>query len=511
MSAPITFNRPQQRGIIADCFAGGGGASLGFEMVGLHVDVAVNHSRAAVAMHRRNHPHTRHHCEDIWKVNPLHACDGRRCWAAWFSPDCTDHSNAKGGKPKEKKRRILAHAVIRWVRTVRPDVLFLENVIEFLDWGPLHRKPGGADCLVCGREADGRRCPVRVGQSFRRWVSQLRNLGYAVEWRTLVASDFGAPTSRKRLFLIARCDGQPIVWPEPTHGRRLLPYRTAAECIDWRLPCPSIFLTREDAKQLGFNVRRPLAPNTLARIARGVKRYVLDNPTPFVVGIDHASNPAASWPVGAPLTTVTTVARHALIAPSMVHVGNGERDGQAPRVYDIQQPLGTIVCAKKHGLVAALLAQNFGGNYHGAGAQLTLPLPTITCRDHHSLVAAELAAAGQADRRPDVRAFLTTYYSTDQDTQLHLPLPTVTCKPRFGVVLVGGVEYEIADIGMRMLSPRELYRAQGFPEDYVIDLEVDGQPLTQEEKVELVGNSVVPHLAAALAQANLLGELEAVA
>lgn len=498
--------------LVVDSFAGGG-ASLGIEMAtGRSPDIAVNHDPEAVAMHAANHPTTKHFCESVWKVDPKVVCGGRKVALAWFSPDCKHFSKAKGGKPVEKKIRGLAWVVVRWAKAVKPRVIFLENVEEFQDWGPLLD--------------DGRPCPLRRGLTFRRWVGQLRAAGYQVEARELRACDYGAPTSRKRLFVIARSDGLPIVWPEPSHGARRAPYRTAAECITWSLPCPSI-----------FERARPLAEATLRRIARGIHRYVLESAEPFIVGIDHrGSGDSAVWPSSAPLTTITAEARHALVAPTMVQTSWGEREGQAPRCLDLHKPLGTIMAqGAKHALVAAFLAKHYGG-HEATGSRMQAPVDTVTAVDHHSLVQASLmlklrggltdhVVTAQDHRQPaptitaggthlaEVRAFLTTYYGTEQAPQLRLPLATVTTKDRFGLVMVHGQPYAIADIGMRMLAPRELFRAQGFPDSYRIDLEVAGRPLSKTAQVRMCGNSVSPPVASALirAQFAVAGGQEAVA
>jgi DNA (cytosine-5)-methyltransferase 1 len=412
------------RELIIDSFAGGGGASTGIERaLGRSPDIAINHSPEAIAMHRLNHPATRHFCEDVWQVDPREATGGRPVGLAWFSPDCTHFSKAKGGKPRSKKIRGLAWAVYRWAKAVRPRVIALENVEEFADWGPLLD--------------DGRPCPVRRGMTFRRWCRQLENLGYEIDARELRACDYGAPTSRKRLFVIARCDGQPIRWPEPTHGHGLQPYRTAGECIDWTLPCPSIFARK-----------KPLADATLRRVAAGVMRYVVHARQPF------------------------------LVAPTLVQTGYGEREGQAPRALDLQKPLGTVVAGgQKHALVAAFLARHFTGV---VGSDLREPMRTVTAIDHHSLV----------------QAFLVAYYGNERDGRsLREPLGTVVSRDRFGLVTVHGEPHYIADIGLRMLAPRELYRAQGFPED----VQLLGSTRSQ---VALCGNSVSPPLAEAIVRAN---------
>ncbi|HEX9951765.1 MAG TPA: DNA cytosine methyltransferase [Rubricoccaceae bacterium] len=494
--------------IIVDLFAGGGGASTGIEVaLGRQVDAAVNHDPAAVALHEANHPQTEHYRRDVFEVEPVAVTQGRPVGLLWASPDCTFHSKARGGKPIRsgvRKRRALAWVVTRWARwagQVRPRVIMLENVEEFANWGPLVGPP---DAL--------RPCPKRKGKTFRRWVRSLRELGYDVEWRELRACDFGAPTIRRRLFLIARCDGAPIVWPEATHGPGLRPYRTAAECIDWSLPCPSI-----------FERKRPLAENTLRRIARGVRRYVLDTPRPFIVA-NNTNNVAR--PVDEPAATVTTGNRLHLVAPTLAQIGYGERAGQAPRALNIEEPLTTVVGSQKHALVAAFLAQNNDGPHNGsnAGRAADVPISTVTASgSQQSVVAAHIQRDfGQSTGAPAdaplgtitsggmgkaalVYSFLASYYGQGDGQALGDPLRTVTTKDRFGLVTVevGGAPFVMTDIGMRMLQPRELYNAQGFPPGYVIDRGPNGKPLTKTEQVRMVGNSVSPPMAAALALANV--------
>lgn len=491
--------------LIVDNFAGGGGASTGIELaLGRSPDIAVNHDPEAVAMHTANHPATRHFCESVWTVDPVEACGGRPVGLAWFSPDCTFHSRARGGKPfrerdTAKRRRGLAWVVTRWARAVRPRVICLENVAEFEDWGPLLD--------------DGTPCPERRGLTFKRWVAQLRNLGYAVEWRELRACDYGAPTTRKRLFLVARCDGQPIAWPAPTHaqggGLWTKPWRTAAECIDWTIPCPSI-----------FDRARPLADATLRRIARGIRRYVVDAAEPFIVPVSHAGDTRAHG-LDEPLRTVTASSRSpfTIVAPTLIQTSYGEREGQAPRTLDLHQPLGTVVAGGvKHALVSAFLAKHYGG-HEGSGASLRGPTDTVTTRDHHALVTSHLVklrgeCTGSATDEPvptitasgthigEVRAFLLKYYGTDGDPKLRDRLHTITTHDRFGLLVVAGERYQIVDIGMRMLTPRELFRAQGFPDSYRIELDVDGRPLTRTAQIRMCGNSVAPPVAAALVRAN---------
>lgn len=445
--------------LIVDSFAGGGGASLGIEWaLGRSPDIAINHDADAIATHAMNHPQTRHYCEDVWKVDPVEATGGRPVGMMWLSPDCKHFSKAKGGKPVEKRIRGLAWIAVRWARAVKPRVIVLENVEEFAGWGPVGE--------------DGKPCPARKGLTFRRFVGSLRAAGYVVDWRELVAADYGTPTTRRRLFLVARRDGHPIRWPAPTHGRGLTPHRTAAECIDWSLPCPSIF-SRE----------RPLAEATMRRIAAGVMRYVVNEPRPFVVNMAHGGKVED---IRAPVSTIATEKGgcRALVSPTLIQIGYGERAGQAPRVPGLHKPLGTCVTGQKHGLVAAFLAKHYGG-HTTPGASLAGPMHTVTTQDHHALV----------------HALLIKYYGTDQDPQMLEPLHTITTKHRFGLVTVSGEPHYIADIGMRMLQPRELYRAQGFPDSYIIDRTTDGRELPKTAQVRMCGNSVCPPVAAAVVSA----------
>jgi DNA (cytosine-5)-methyltransferase 1 len=465
--------------LVVDLFAGGGGASTGIEQaLGRHVDIAVNHDPEAVSLHKANHPQTLHLISDVFEVDPVRVTDGQPVGLLWASPDCKHFSKAKGGKPVSKKIRGLAWVVVEWAKAVRPRVICLENVEEFQTWGPLGE--------------DDRPCPIRRGETFREWKAALEALGYVVEHRELRACDYGAPTIRKRLFLVARCDGQPIVWPAATHGPGLKPHRTAAECIDWSLPCPSIF-ERE----------RELAPATLRRIAHGIKRYVLDSAKPYIVRIGHTGHgdSGKARSIDEPLSTITSKAEHLLASPTLVQTGYGERPGQAPRVPGLDKPLGTVVNGQKHALVAAFLAKHYGGN-ETPGWPLDRSISTITTQDHHHLVTASLETGAPPPHRDEVFALLTKYYGTDQDPQLGEPLHTVTTKDRFGLVTIDCVDYYIADIGMRMLQPRELYRAQGFPDSYLIDRGADGRTLSKASQVRMCGNSVCPPLARAIVAAN---------
>lgn len=468
-----------------DCFAGGGGASTGLrDALGKPVDIAIDHSDAAIAMHAANHPETRHYCESIWTVSPREATRGKRVRAAWLSPDCTHFSRAKGGKPRDKNVRSLANVVIDWARDVRPRVIILENVREFQDWGPL--------------DENGFPIAARKGEDFRAWLAKLSQYYPSIDFRCLRADRYGAPTSRDRFYLVARLGGQRVVWPEYTHGEGTpRPVRTAAEIIDWSLDCPSI-----------FGRKKPLAEATLRRIAAGLRRYVIESPEPFI----------------APVATLTTGDHQYLVAPTMVQTGYGEREGQAPRALDITKPLGTVVSGGKHALVSAFIAKHFtqpDGRVH-PGIPCVAPVGTVTSRDHHSLVTAHIekfygTARGADVRAPlpsvtahgnhlaEVRAFLVKYYG-DSDTQkqpVDRPFDTATTKARFGLVMVHGMPFQIVDIGLRMLQPRELFSANGFPDDYKIDIVFQGKRMTKTTQIELVGNSVCPPVARALAGANV--------
>jgi len=482
--------------LIADNFAGGAGASTGIaQAFGRPVDIAINHDPEAIATHQANHPHTRHYCESVWEVDPREATRGRQVGLAWFSPDCKHFSKAKGGKPVEKKIRGLAWVVIRWAATVKPRIIMLENVEEFTTWGPLK---------------DGRPCPKRKGQTFRAFINALQRHGYRVEYRELSAHHYGAPTSRRRLFLIARRDGLPIVWPEATHGPGLEPYRTAAECIDWSIPCPSI-----------FDRKKPLCENTMRRIARGMERFVINNPDPFIICIDHQSSLSAEYPLVQPLGTVTSKARHCLVTPYIAkHFGGATGSS-------IERPLPTTLAAgTQNQLVTAFLQRHFG---QSIGSDIQAPTGTITAggQGKTSLVTSRMIKLrgtcqhGQDMRQPmptitaggthlgEVRAFLLKYYGTAVGQEISDPLHSITSKARFGLVTVHGEPYQIVDIGMRMLTPRELYRAQGFAEDYIIDPIINGKPLTKTAQVRMCGNSVCPPVARALVEANI-GELKKV-
>lgn len=546
------------RELVIDSFAGGGGASTGIAAaLGRDPDYAINHDREAIAMHRANHPGTIHLSKNIWKVDPLEVVGRRPVGLAWFSPDCKHHSRAKGGRPVKREIRDLAWVVVLWAKRARPRVIMLENVPEFRDWGPLIDRGNGKYLP----------CPERRGATFDRWVGELRRLGYKVEWRELRACDYGAPTIRKRLFLIARRDGGKIIWPEPTHGAptdpdviagRKLPWRTAAEIIDWSLPCHSIFLTREEGRAAGVN--RPLAEATMARIAKGIKRYVIEASKPFLVPVTHQGDTRV-YDAGEPLRTITTAQRgeQALVAPVIARTDMHKSNASC--AYDPAEPLRTITTsgghavaaahltkfsensigerleeplhtvmagAPRHGVVTAFLAQH---NLGVVGRNACDPLSTVTSTGaQQAVVSAGLLHMKGSDRRmsgPDepartvtaggwhqaeVRAFMVKYYGQGGQWQdCADPMHTVPTRDRLGLVMVEGEPYEIVDIGMRMLSVRELFAAQGFPDDYIVDRGVDADGaeirLTKTASIRMCGNSVSPPLARALVEANYCEEI----
>lgn len=488
--------------IAIDLFAGGGGASEGIRRAtGVEPIIAINHCRAAIDMHAANHPGTIHLHESVWDV---HAQDfgGEVVDLLWASPDCTHFSRAKGAAPRSKEIRSLAWVIVDWARDVRPRVICMENVPEFVTWGPLLEETGQPD-------------KTRAGETFRSFVGRLEAEGYAVEWRVLNAADYGAPTSRRRLFLVARCDGEAIGWPEPTHGPgRALPWRTAAECIDWSLPVPSI-----------FDRRRPLAEATQRRIAEGIRRYVLTSASPYLLCLTHGGR---LEPLSEPMRTTTTAHRgeRALVVPSLINTRNGERAGQTPRALDITRPMTTVTGqGSQGGLVAAFLARHNGGpNGHPSyGRDLHETMGTVTGRDTQALAVGWLdklhgsARAGQPLDQPAptvtsgggrggghaalCAAFLLKYYGQGgQWSALDEPMHTLVGKARMGLVTVTiqGEEYALVDIGMRMLQPRELARAQGFPDSYILTG-------NKSEQVARIGNSVCPPVAEALVRAQFPG------
>lgn len=504
--------------LIVDNFAGGGGASTGIELAtGRSVDIAINHDPKAIAQHRANHPSTKHYCESVWDVDPVKACGGHPVALAWFSPDCKHFSKAKGSKPKDKNIRGLAWVALRWAALVRPRVIMLENVEEFKTWGPLNR----------------RHHPIKKKQgfTFRRFVRQLEDLGYKVEYRELVAADYGAPTMRKRFFLIARCDGKPIVWPEPTHAPKdspevaaglKAPYVGAYTQIDFSLPCPSIFDTKQEIwEKYGIRAQRPLAEKTMQRIARGLRKFVLDNPEPFLVTVNH-SGERVPRDIEEPMPTITGKNGFGVVEPYIVPIGYGERKGQQPRVHNIENPLPTAVGSGKHYLCAPALIQYHSETVPGEvrGQNLEAPVMTVDGSNRYGLTSAYLVqfnnhCDGRDITEPiptitagdghfgEVRAFLVKYYGQGTGQDVREPLDTIPTHDRFGLVTIHGTEYAIVDIGLRMLEPKELYGCQGFPEDYIIDKDFEGNPYPRSEQVKRCGNAVCPPIPAALVRANL--------
>lgn len=625
--------------IIVDNFAGGGGASTGIEMAtGRSVDIAINHDPNAIAMHTTNHPNTLHYCESVYAVRPKVATAGRRVALVWSSPDCRHFSKAKGAKPVEKAIRGLAWVTLRWGLDVDPRVMMLENVEEFKTWGPLIHtppKPDLTDAMMVnfiGPVYPGysRPDPARIGETFQAFVGMLttgisadhpalvecceflgipldskdaarlvKGLGYVIEYRELRACDYGAPTIRKRFFMVMRRDGEPIVWPEVTHGDpksaavlsgKLAPWRTAAECIDWSIPAPSI-----------FDRKKSLAENTLKRIARGIQRFVIDSPSPFIVKCNHTSSKNAyeafrGQSLNEPLQTITKKLGYALavprlapflagnggseyqakprpldkpahtimkqsraclvapviarqfgasighradepsatitaggggksqlVTPTLIQMGYGERPGQEPRVLQLDNPLGTVTAGgNKFATVSAFLAKHYGGNYSGPGVSLDEPAHSVTTVDHHAVVASHLVKLrgtcrdGQRTDDPmptvtaggqhvgEVKTTLAADGYDEQRAQQTLAFLREYCgEDCDGLVTVDGITYRIVDIGMRMLQPHELYRAQGFPEWYIIDQDYTGKKYPKDKQVARCGNAVPPPFAEALVRANL--------
>lgn len=467
--------------IVVDLFAGGGGASTGLEL-GLQrpVNVAVNHSAIAIAVHEANHPAARHYTSDVYEVDPHIATQG--CRVGWLhaSPDCTHHSQARGGQPRDRKLRALSWVVLKWAGTVKPRVISMENVKQLLQWGPLvaKRDQTGRVVKLDGTvAAPGERVPVseqflvpckkRVGSYFKLFVAELNSLGYEVSWKELVAADHGVPTIRRRLFLLARCDGLPIRWPEASHTASreknpgLKQWRSAAHnCIDWGIQPKSI-----------FDRKKPLKEATLRRIARGIKKFVLDAEDPFVVNQMPATPPGLHGvDTGGPYPEA-----HAAAVAFLAQMNGGFNTTPG---HDVRQPISTITnTGSQQQLVTASLVQ---------------------LRDHCDDGAVEAGAER-------VYGFLAMYYSNGtQFYDLAKPLPTVTTRDRMALVTVTvrGERFVIVDIGLRMLTPRELFRGQGFPDSYIIDRKADGAPLSKAASVRLVGNSVPPGLLQAIAAVN---------
>lgn len=515
--------------IIVDNFAGGGGASTGIELAsGRPVTIAINHDPEAIKMHMANHPYTEHYQASVWDIDPVEVCRGRPVGLAWFSPDCKHFSRAKGGKPVSKNIRGLAWIALRWAAKVRPRVIILENVPEFVTWGPVRK---------------GKPVKSKSGQTFRKFISQLNDLGYKTEYRKLKACDYGAPTIRERFFLVARCDGQPIVFPEPTHGtgKGLKPYRTAAECIDWSIPCKSI-----------FGRKHPLKPNTMRRIARGLDKFTIKAAEPYIM-VNNSDN--SSCGMHEPVRTVTTGNRNFLCTPHISKFYSGVTGS------DISEPMPTVTAIDHNALTAASLIQYHSetSNSEVRGQPLDMPVMTVDASPRYALTAAHIVKYYSGDNYSSANDPLHTITTKERNALVEshlcilrrnedcrfeeLPLPTITAsgahfaeirteivKYSGGANLgnwaevrdllntycgytmaddeillleINGEKYFIYDIGMRMLEPKELYAAQGFPPDYIIDKDYEGKEYSRKEQVARCGNAVPPPFAEALVRANL--------
>ena len=516
--------------ITVDGFCGGGGWSTGFEFaIGRPVDIGINHDKYAIAMHKKNHPFTEHYNENIFEVDPYKATKGRPVGWAHFSPDCTHFSRAKGGTPVKKSIRGLAWVVTKWAGTVHPRIISMENVPEFMSWGSLcaRRNKDGRIYRMDGTLAEkGTYVPYseqqlvpnkkKQGKTFKRFINVMKSFGYKCEWKIFTASDYGAPTIRKRLFIIFRNDGKSIIFPNPTHGNpeseevksgKLLPWHTAAECINWDLECPSI-----------FERKKPLAENTLRRIAKGIQKFVIENPNPFIIQVNHGGDNFRGQEVDKPMPTITAKHGFGIVAPTLIQY-HGEQSKNEVRGQILEKPLQTVDTANRYGLVTAFMSKYFGGNYQGCGSSVDEPLHTITAVDHNALAAVHITqfnnhCIGQKVDEPlktitcgeghfgEVRAFLIKYYSGESGQKVNEPLHTIRTKDCFGLVTIKGVDYAIVDIGLRMLTPRELYNAQGFPTDYEIETDCYGNKYPKTKQVARCGNSVPPPFATALARAN---------
>lgn len=495
--------------IIVDNFAGGGGASTGIELAcGRPVAIAINHDPEAIKMHMANHPFTEHYQASVWDIDPVEVCRGRPVGLAWFSPDCKHFSRAKGGKPVSRNIRGLAWIALRWAAKVRPRVIILENVPEFVTWGPVRK---------------GKPVKSKSGQTFRKFISQLTELGYKTEYRKLKACDYGAPTIRERFFLVARCDGQPIVFPEPTHGsgKGLKPYRTAAECIDWSIPCKSI-----------FGRKHPLKPNTMRRIAKGLDKFTIKSENPFIISTDcrkqapHISefySGITGTDISNPMPTVTAVDHNALTAASLIQY-HSETSHSEVRGQPLDMPVMTVDASPRYALTAAHIVKYYSGdNYSSANA----PLHTITTKERNALVESHLCILRRnEDCRSDELPLPTITSSGAHFAEIRTEIVKYTDNANLGnwkeirellneycgytmaddeilLLEINGEKYFIADIGMRMLEPKELYAAQGFPPDYIIDKDYEGKIYSRKEQVARCGNAVPPPFAEALVRANL--------
>lgn len=493
--------------LIVDNFAGGGGASTGIELAtGRPVDIAINHDPYAILMHQTNHPYTKHYCESVWDVNPAEICAGRSVGLMWLSPDCKHFSRAKGGKPVDKNVRGLAWIALRWAATVRPRVIILENVPEFVTWGRLGK--------------DGKPDKKHTGETFRSFVYQLRQKGYDVDWRELKACDYGAPTIRKRFFLIARCDGKPIVFPKPTHGKGegLLPYRTAAECIDWFIPCRSI-----------FERNKPLVDNTLRRIVKGLDKFTIKADKPFIINYkfdnppESAHDHLSTTTIAEPLGTVTAIDHNALMAAYLIQYHSEQSDSEV-RGQSLDKPIMTVDMSDRYALTSAHIVKYYSGDSYSS---VNDPLHTITVKERNALVESHLCVLrNNMDCKSLTEPLPTECTSGSHFAKIRTRIVKYAYSINLGhwekvrallnkycgydmaddevlLLKINGEQYFIADIGMRMLEPRELYFAQGFPVDYIIDHDYKGNRYPRTQQVARCGNAVPPPFAEALVRANL--------
>ena len=475
--------------IIVDNFAGGGGASTGIELAaGRPVAIAINHDPDAILLHKTNHQYTEHLQASVWDVDPVAVCRGRPVGLAWFSPDCKHFSKAKGAALVDRNIRGLAWIVLRWAALVRPRVIMLENVEEFQTWGPVRK---------------GKPVKSKAGQTFQKWKQQLSDLGYTIDHRELVAADYGAPTTRKRFVLVARCDGKPIIWPERTHAPRdseevksgnLLPWRSAAEIIDWTIPGYSIFESKQKImERYGVKVVRPLAENTMRRVIRGVDKFTIRSGKPFLVSRNAANliqyhteqteNVRAAG-LDTPINTVDASNRYGLTCANLVeYYGNG-----VP--LDISEPMHTVTAHDREALTEAHIVEFKGQDI---GQSVSAPLRTITSSagEFAECRAVLVKSGGSFGHWPEIRELLNRHcgYALPEDGVI--------------LLLIGGVYYYIADIGLRMLTPRELYNAMGFPPDYIIDRDYTGKEYSRSAQVARCGNAVCPPVAGALVAANI--------
>ena len=502
--------------IVVDNFAGGGGASTGIELAsGRTVAIAINHDPDAILMHKTNHPYTEHLQASVWDVDPVAVCRGRPVGLAWFSPDCKHFSKAKGAALVDRNIRGLAWIVLRWAALVRPRVIMLENVEEFQTWGPVRK---------------GKPVKSKAGQTFRKWKQQLEDLGYVIEHRELVAADYGAPTTRKRFVLVARCDGKPIRWPERTHAPRdseevksgkCLPWRSAAEIIDWAIPGYSIFESKQEImERYGVKVVRPLADNTMRRVIRGVDKFTIRSGKPVIVECTHGGD-GHTRSVDEPVNTLTGKYTGGVCATSLIQYHTEQTENV--RAAGLGAPINTVDASNRYGLTCANLVEYYG---NGVPLDLSEPMHTVTAHDREAMTAAHIvefkgqdigqdltaplrtitASAGEfaecravlakaGDRRlghwPEIRELLNRhcgYHLADDEVIL---------------LMIQGIAYYIADITLRMLTPRELYNAMGFPPDYINDRDYLGNAYGKSKQVARCGNAVGPPMAEAMVRANL--------